>query len=727
MKSHPEIAISRFLLIKACAAFVLIPGSWASAQQFINVASSNLPASSLNTEAARFADIDLDGDLDILYANGGAAGSQQSKVYINSGLAQGGTLGVYTDGTAAAIPTLFNQASNDIQAIDMDRDGDLDLCISNHSNLGNQSNTIYINQGGAQGGTTGVFVLSMSRYYNIGSAGSSIPAAQKITTGNFAGGFVDWSGQCDFADVDLDGDFDLLHTSFGSAFSGNVMTRLFLNGYNGAPAGFFNEYNPSAVVSANPNLASGSQAGWAEGSQQSNTTDTLGLNHDITNTSLDADFADLDGDFDNDIQASSRATQNRMYQNRFNEYGGLGAGNQRLYRDLTNSWMLGANGLPQSGQNYDSDLQDVDLDNDVDAYFLNYTGAFQDRVSLNDGTGKQTTWYVVPNSTNDDNEIDWIDFDHDGDVDSVISAFSGADRFYQNNMVENGVFSFDEVTISDVASAKSLAADVGDMDNDGDADMIFAQDGVATQVLLRNELNVPDPVAPRVPHIQQLPNGAATSAQRRIIARAFDNINLEYFSNSTATLDFTVNGEPHSTPALYAGGNLFRATMPGYWCGNIQYSLRIQDRAGNTGVSPIKNFTVAQSGFTTFGAAVNGCNGNITLSVNSCPTIHNPEFIMRATGAPPSTLQLCIVSDVQGTGIDELGIGIPAWAGIVGATEIFLLDAVTDGSGLASAPATIPDNPLLIGANYYFQFIFADFGCGAVLSTSEGGKLTIQP
>ena len=254
------------------------------------------------------------------------------------------------------------------------------------------------------------------------------------------------SCQCDFADVDHDGDDDLLHSSYGQSFSGLVMSRLFLND----GTGFFDEYNPSGQVSANPNLAAQTRAGFVEGTQQTNTTNTTGLFHDITNVSLDVDFADFDGDFDNDIQADSRDTQQRMFQNRWFENGesyGTETAQTRLYRDVTGSWLLGPNGLAeQPGANYDNDFHDMDNDSDVDGYFLGYIGT-TDKWGVNDGSGHMQNFQTVPNSANDDNEIDWHDYDHDGDVDPFISAFSGADRFYKNQYVESASINLVQVSI----------------------------------------------------------------------------------------------------------------------------------------------------------------------------------------------------------------------------------------------------------------------------------------
>ncbi|MFN0205952.1 MAG: FG-GAP repeat domain-containing protein [Planctomycetota bacterium] len=705
--------------------------SGAFSQQFSNVAGgTTLPHLGLATEAAKFGDWDLDGDLDLVYANGGDANNQQSKLLRNNGLAQGGTIGTFSDVTSTKLlksagVVIMAQSSRDIQIVDIDHDGDLDFYFSNHSTGTNQSNTWMINQGGSQGGAVGEFRLDMSRWVGVGAAGSSVPAAQKLVGGDFNNGFVDWSCQCDFADVDRDGDMDLLHTSYGPAFNAQVMTRLYLN----SGSGFFSEYNPSNAVSGNPSLAAGSAAGFVEGTQQENTTNTNGTFHDITNMSLDADFADLDGDFDNDIFANSRDTISHFYQNRFVENGNsLGNGTTtRLYRDVTSLW--GTNGLAaESGANYESDLNDIDNDNDVDGYFLNYDGGTGDATRLNNGTGAFSASTSVPNSGNDDNEIDWIDFDNDGDNDVFISAFASTDRIYRNNFNgAPGSATLTEVFIASGVGGSSLGSDVGDMDNDGDPDIISAEDGGGNEVLLRNSLNVPDPIAPRVPHLLDTPDGPPTSGTRRIVARAFDNANQEYFQHGSAVLNFTVNGEPHSIPGRYSGGNLFTALLPGYWSGTVTYSMSVTDRKGNTGTSGSQSVTVPLVGFSTFGSDIVGCSGPLTLSINSTPTINNPDFQLRCTGAPANTLQLCWATDVQGVGNDEFGIGIPMWGSFFGATEIYGLDANAGPTGQMITPIAIPNNAGLIGNDYYFQFIVGDAGCGTPLYTSRGGKVIIQP
>ncbi|MBI3818013.1 MAG: VCBS repeat-containing protein, partial [Planctomycetes bacterium] len=706
--------------------------------QFTNVSSGTIPQIGLATEAAKFGDWDGDGDLDMVWANGGDLGNQQSKI-IRNGTAGGAGTGVFFDVTASMFlknPTtvLMSQSSRDVQPVDVDNDGDLDFYMSNHSMQANQSNTWFINQGLAQGGVQGKFILDMSRWVGVGvsgSSGSSVPAAQKITSGDFAGGFVDWSCQCDFADADLDGDWDLLHTSYGVNFDATVMTRLFLNqtGTSGSltSLGFFQEYNPSGAISNNPTLPSGSQAGFVEGSQVNDTTKIDGTEHDITNVSLDADFSDIDGDFDNDIFANSRDTISRFWSNRFFENGGsTGAGSSRAYRDVTNQW--GVNGLDtEFGNNYDADINDMDNDGDTDGYFLGYSGATSDEWRLNDGTGVMGAGLLVPSSSNDDNEIDWVDWDNDNDPDPFVSAFSGSDRLYKNMFIESGSVNLTLSSTGTTNGTRTLGADVGDYDNDGDADIICAEDAASNEVLLRSN-GTPDAWAPRVVNILQLANGTPSSQPRRVVARAYDNSNQEHFIHGSGTLEFTVDGVTHVIPAKYAGGNLWLAWLPGYWCGNITYKMKVKDRKGNEGTSATKSVTITPAGFSTFGSSIPGCHGAMTVGVNSCPTVNNSEFAMTCTGGPLDMVtQLCLATNSQGTGLDEFGVGLPIWADFFFATDAYGLDALNDGTGKLTASAVIPNNPLLAGAMYYFQIIVGDVGCGQVLSTSGGGMLTIQP
>ncbi|MBL8696158.1 MAG: VCBS repeat-containing protein [Planctomycetes bacterium] len=701
-------------LIGAGLVFLITSSGDAAAQQFTPLSAASIPPLGGDTESVKFGDFDLDGDLDLVYANGGDSGNQQSRVLFNRGLSgtgglPPGSLGTFGDVTATHLAPNFTQSSRDVQVVDIDGDGDLDLFFANNSQIISQSNTWWINQGLAQAGTAGVFVQDSSRWLGLGSAGSSVPSSLLLTAGPFAGGFVDFSAQGDFADVDFDGDPDYYHTSYGSGFSGAVMSRLFLNESGPGGWGWFREYNPSGAVAPSASIPNGSAAGFLEGVQAEATLLVDGTTHDISNMPLDVDFCDLDGDFDLDIYANSRSSRQRFYQSRWVENGeSLGSESlgKRLYRDRTGIW--GAQ-VPQQLDNYDGELGDLDFDNDCDAYFLNGAANLSDSYALNDGTGSFGLGTALTDNRSD-NEVDLLDFDHDGDLDVFVSAFSSTDRFYKNQFLELASVALVPASAASGAGTLSLAADMGDIDNDGDTDILSAQRGTASEVLLVNGIGAPDPIAPRIPLLRALSDGPAQVAPRRVLVRAFDNAAHETFKTATGTVNFSVNGDSRSAVLSYSGGDTWRGEIPGYLHGSISYQVIITDRAGNVGSSASATLSVSSVGLASVGLGVPGCAGAHMISAASSPAIGNPEFEVRVTACPPSSTQLMLVSSEAGTGLDELGIGIPMHVSLF-APELYAFDLPVNGSGVGALSIAIPNVPELAGRSYYWMSIHANTAC----------------
>src|SRR5687767_1480270 len=100
----------------------------ARAQTYVS-APAQIPVNGGYTENVDFGDLDGDGDRDAVLAEGGDNGNDQNNLWINKGFEPGGTIGFFADRTAAQFPAILD-ASRDVDPVDFDLDGDLDLQIS---------------------------------------------------------------------------------------------------------------------------------------------------------------------------------------------------------------------------------------------------------------------------------------------------------------------------------------------------------------------------------------------------------------------------------------------------------------------------------------------------------------------------------------------------------------------------------------------------------------------
>ncbi len=98
------------------------------------------------SRAAGLADLDGDGDLDLLLASGVNEGSGDLVVWWNRGGQQGGAPGQFTDTDKRHGQLEYMN----LAAGDLDGDRDVDILLGNAASL-----ILYLNEGGAQGGKTG--------------------------------------------------------------------------------------------------------------------------------------------------------------------------------------------------------------------------------------------------------------------------------------------------------------------------------------------------------------------------------------------------------------------------------------------------------------------------------------------------------------------------------------------------------------------------------------------
>ena len=348
-------------------------------------------------------DLDGDGDLDAFVGNGGA-----NTIWLNDGT------GVFTK----TGQNLGSYATFKVALGDVDSDGDLDAVTANYFN--GEPNRIWINQGGAQSGIAGQF-----------AAGGELGFAEATAVA--------------LGDLDNDGDLDAY---LGLAGLNQQTDQVWVN--NGA--GIF------------------SDSGRALGNQNSG----------------DVELADLDGDSDLDaFVVTSFAGGHRVYLNTGGAQGGtLG--------QLVDSGQILEDGLAS----FDVALGDVDSDGDLDAFIANYSGR-SNSVLLNDGSGQFTSSdQSLGNSTSVGVALGDVDGDNDLDAFVANGSDSGAlDEGAPNRVWLNGAAATppEEVhfysTGQFINSHPAFDVSLGDVDLDGDLDALIESKSIADLYLAFNQGN----------------------------------------------------------------------------------------------------------------------------------------------------------------------------------------------------------------------------------------------
>jgi len=649
------------------------------------------PGNDSNTEQVDFADIDLDGDWDAVFADGGDSSQDQNRVWVNLGGLQGGVTGEFADETATRMPPILDQ-SRDVEFADIDGDGDVDLYVANTATISTTGvDRFQVNTGGAQPGTLGFFAdETASRWVGLGGSGSSV-WPDLVQAG---GGFYDWTSDAEFADLDNDGDLDLFKSTVGQSHNGMVPSRVFLND----GAGFFEEFNPAGVQLAGSTIPNETPALWAEGLQFDNTADVTGSFADVATVAIDSDLMDLDNDLDIDVLLGDRGGNPRVLLNR------MDAGTF-LFRDNTSDAFISGHTAGAGG--YDQELGDLDNDGDLDLYGLNW-GSFTDRTFENDGSGFFSDTTLVDNSGSDDEEADFIDFDNDGDLDVIVANFSGADRLYRN-LLSAGEFSlqwFGGAGLTGTTVGRDV--EVADVDGDGDYDAFIASANGGNLYYENVTQNVDDN-APSIPLLEDVADGPAYEGVLPVRAQVYDNAPYYVSWYNDTELQLAVDGVPiGAVPMKSSGAQVFRGEIPGNLVGSVIYLVRSQDEYLNKGFSAVGTYEATGATGLTAGDASNGAQGEPVLRALSSSFGGMKHYLLvenltpGATGVivaalqplspsvdlgdglvlnilPPFLATLPVTAGVNGTAV----LAVPIPEGIDGAsisTQLFALD----GAGAAT-------------------------------------------
>ncbi|MDF3028299.1 MAG: Cadherin [Fluviicola sp.] len=484
--------------------------------------------------ATAMADIDNDGDQDILLSGFSITSQVISRLYVNNGI------GGYT-----LKPSSFDQMYNgSIHFADVDGDNDMDVLITGMSNQ--RIAKLYLNDG------LGNFTLDAGTPFQgvvYGSAaiadvnGDSAPdilvfgnSASGINTSlylnNGTGGFTlapgtpfegVTYGQAAFADTDGDSDQDLVIT--GLTPSNASSTRYYVNDGNGiftpAPTNIANVQR--GTINFGDLDADNDMDALITGNTGTGITAQMYMNNGVGTFTLVAGtpftavhqgsvaFGDTDGDGDTDILLAGGGNSSvlaRLYSNNgagdFSTvagtlFQGIAMGNAFLQdidgdNDL-DAFLIGGSGNSPSATFYTNDsgvftplikspftgvlestsaFADIDGDNDMDVLISgeDFSGSTVARLYTNDGNGNYTIVPGTPFVGVSSGAIGFSDTDSDGDMDVLITGYHinhSTANLYTNNGA--GVFTLVAGTPFSPNQRGSLV--FSDIDNDGDEDVLL--------------------------------------------------------------------------------------------------------------------------------------------------------------------------------------------------------------------------------------------------------------
>jgi hypothetical protein len=421
----------------------------------VNGASSDKFLPEIIGGGALFLDFDNDGWLDVFLVDGGSladpavAGRARHRLYRNR---RNGTFADATDASNIRHRGYGMGAC----AGDVDNDGLTDLYITNVG-----ANTLYRNTGGG-------------RFAEVPTAG--------------AAGAELWSTSCAFVDIDRDGDLDLFVTNYvDTAGAKNPFC-----GFAGPPA--IRDYCHPLVYPPLPNVLYRNNGKAPGGSVRFEDVSIPAGIAKYRGNGLGVAISDMDDDGWPDIFVANDSTPNFLFHNEkngsFTEIAGLAgvavasdgkprAGMGTAFGDFSG---VGRPGLVVT--NHETEMHSL---------FLNLGARLFSDVTMRSGVGPATRPYVGFG-------VVFFDYDNDGRLDiaivngnvmaNVAQVRTGAKLAQRKLLLRNGGERFVDVTKQAgpgfALEGVGRALAYGDVDNDGDLDLLVGNNGDRPNLLLND-------------------------------------------------------------------------------------------------------------------------------------------------------------------------------------------------------------------------------------------------
>ena len=458
---------------------------------WVDETNAYLPITAEWTNRVELADLNGDQMIDILFANGGNYSSpgelEYSRIFVNQGPNQ-----KFKEITQAVFGDQ-KFLSRVIKARDINNDSIVDIIIGNT-------------------------YQSQSRLYlGLGNGEFS-----DVTTSNLPN-IMASIGDLEMGDVDCDGDLDIALTDWGPGDnmnnSGGKM-MLWLNDGKGVFIDQTNNLMPDLLI----------QFSW------------------------DIEFFDFDNDFDLDLAIScKRCPTSRIFVN-----DGKGKFEDKRL-------------LPAYTNNYDFEVMDLNNDGYLDLVTVNdgeivgsKSYSRREHIFLNekgqrfiDATSE--LWPDTENTGEDDNNISFLDFDSDQDADFLLSSLTGEDRLLIND--GSGKFMLAQPVLEGDPTPLTLSMVLGDINGDNKLDIVMGQGegekGIEERIFVGDAIN-PDSGKPIISHFMV---SEKTSEQLWHVKARIHDFKTPNMPHDWEEVFLSIEGQSAKIPMRWYGENLWEASI----------------------------------------------------------------------------------------------------------------------------------------------------------------------